>query len=223
MFDLIRKSFLRDAWDRGLDEEIGKAGAFHLKSIQDLAVYAQLQQMEALAIAEIGGDSSRLVRPLAEANRCLNIEKFEGSDGGPAKEIHIPGVKNVFAFLGEFSPQIAPASFEVVFSISVIEHVPFESLMAFFEDGMRVLQSGGLWLHAVDLCLEDTPDPNQQARFDTYRAWMSDRRLAPVGAVYEGPLKFSCDWPAIRTMSCTRGEGSRLPLLICVSGHSQFP
>jgi len=193
MFDFIRKPFLWEAWDNGLDRAIGKTGQFRLKSIQDIAVYAQLKDMREATIAEIGGGDSRLLATLAGSNTCVNVEKFEGAGAGPKKEIVIDGVRNVRAFLGEHSPLLEANQFDAVFSVSVVEHVPVDGLAAFFEDGLRVLKPGGLWLHAIDMYLEDVPSVAAIARYSTYRGWVKDPRMTPVGAINEGLPRFSCD------------------------------
>ena len=191
MFDFIRKPFLWEAWDNGLDKEIGKAGAFHLKTIQDLAVYSHLRGTTGKTIAETGGGASRLLEVLARKNCCFNVEKFEGADGGPGKEVRIPGVENIKVFLGEFSDQLRSEFFDILFSVSVVEHV--SNLKDFFEDGLRVLKPGGLWLHAIDIYVEDEPDEYQRSRFEAYRKWFDATALVPLGAIYRGPLKFTCD------------------------------
>lgn len=191
MFDFIRKPFLWDAWDKKLEAEIGKTGRFHLKSIQDLAIYAQLKGTKGKTIAEIGGGASRLLTKLAKDNRCFNVEKFQGADGGPDQEISINGVSNILVFLGENSPLLKNDHFDIVFSVSVVEHV--EDLAAFVEDGVRVLKPGGLWLHAIDIYIEDQPTDYWQDRFEKYRAWLKHPKLEPVGPVFEGPLSFTCD------------------------------
>lgn len=193
MFDFIRKPFLWGAWEKGLDRQIGKTGQFHLKSIQDLAVYAHLKDIRGAVIAEIGGGDSRLLTKLAAHNKCVNVEKFEGADGGPKKEIVIDRVRNIRAFLGEQSPLLEENYFDVVFSVSVVEHVPAAALTAFFEDGLRILKPGGLWLHAIDMYLEDEPAAPTVARYNAYRNWLSDPRLAPVGPINDQPPRFTCD------------------------------
>lgn len=193
MFDLIRKPFLWNAWDRNLEREIGKTGRFHLKSIQDLAVYDILRGSKGMAIAEAGGGDSRLLARLARENACFNIEKFQGADGGPPKEIKIENVTNILVFLGEHAPQIKNDFFDVVFSVSVVEHVPTPGLKDFLEDGLRVLKPGGLWLHAIDIYIEDEPSDYWRERYDAYRSWMNHPALAPVGEVSDAPLRFTCD------------------------------
>lgn len=61
------------------------------------------------------------------------------------------------------------------------------------DDGLRILKKDGIWLHAIDFYLIDDPAPAQVARFEAYRGWMRDKRLEPMGNVYEGPLQFTCD------------------------------
>lgn len=190
MFDFIRKQFIWGVWDSKMQNEIGATG-FHLKTAQDLGVYAQLRDMKGKTVAEIGGGNSRLLKRLSNNNTCFNIEKFEGADGGPAEEINVDGVKNIKVFLGEHSDEIKPDTFDAVFSISVVEHVPSPMLTSFFEDGMRILKPGGLWLHAIDMYIEDEPTPDRVERFERYRKWANDPRLQPVGAVYNDALKFS--------------------------------
>lgn len=191
MFDLIRKQSLWSAWDQGFHTEIGKPVQFHLKSIQDLIVYSYLREAKGLTIAEIGGGNSRLLKSLAKNNTCFNIEKFEGNAGGPTSELVFEGVKNIKVFLGEFSNQLSSEQFDVVFSISVVEHL--ENIDPFFEDGLRILKPGGLWLHAIDLYIEDVPSDYYIQRFNSYRFMAQDPRLAPIGPVFTGSLKFTCD------------------------------
>lgn len=193
MFDFIRKTPLWNAWDDGLDKQIGARKDFHLKSIQDIAVYNMLKDMSGQRIAEIGGGNSSLLAKLSKNNNCYNVEKFEGAGNGPKKEVVIKRVTNVSVFLGEQSETLKTDFFDVVFSISVVEHVPTPSLQAFLEDGVRILKPGGLWLHAIDMYVTDNPEPPREKLFGIYRDWLDHPQLEPVGPVYDGPLKFSCD------------------------------
>ncbi|ODA68670.1 hypothetical protein A7A08_00502 [Methyloligella halotolerans] len=193
MFDFIRKSYLWDAWDRGLNKAVSETEAFHLKSIQDLAVFDQLKDAEQKTIAEIGGGKSRILPVLAKKNTCFNVEKFEGVDGGPNREIRVRNVKNLHAFLGERTGLLPKQSFDILFSVSVVEHVPSPKLTDFLDEGVDALKDGGLWLHAIDLYLSDEPTPEARHRYDAYRAWLDHPDLEPVGAIYDGPVVFTCD------------------------------
>lgn len=193
MFDIIRKPFLWQAWDRKLQEEVGQRHTFHLKSIQDLVIYDHLRSLEGKKIAEIGGGNSRILAKLATRNDCYNIEKFEGQGGGPVSVIDLPGVTNIPVFLGEHSGKLEKDFFDVVFSISVIEHVPNKMLADFVREGISILKPGGLWLHAIDIYIEDQPSERMTEKFNIYRDWLALPGLDPVGRILEGPLKFTCD------------------------------
>lgn len=193
MLDFIRKSFLWNAWDQNLQNELPKLGGFHLKSIQDLAVYSHLKSMQGKTIGEIGGGNSRVLRTLSKNNTCYNIEKFAGKDGGPASEVIIPNVENILVFLGEFSPLIKDESFDCLFSVSVVEHVPSQNLEDFAKDGLRALKSGGLWIHAIDMYLKDEPEADTDARYQAYRNWFNLPGMKALGPIFDGPIEFRCD------------------------------
>ena len=194
MFDFIRKPTLWDTWDRKLDFTIGTKRQFSLKTIQDLAVYNVLQDVRDKWIAEIGGGHSRLLPRLAKTNRCFNIDKFEGLAGGPAMAKYIWRVKNIRAYLGDQDPALTDGMFDLLFSISVVEHVPTDRLAAFHADQLRILKPGGLFLHAIDLYLEDRPALHTVERFEHYRAWVTGTAgVEPIGPVFDGDCRFTCD------------------------------
>ncbi len=195
MFDFIRKPLLWQAWDEGLDREIGRLPEFQLKSMQDLAVYRHLRDLRDQTIAEIGAGHSRVLPALAKHNSCLAVEKFEGKGGGPTSEQGLPGVRTVSAYLGENSPKLPDAGIDVVFSISVVEHVGGQqALAAFHADQLRILKPGGMFLHAIDMYLADAPGRHHQRRFRIYRNWVaSTPNVEPAGEVYDGPCRFTAD------------------------------
>lgn len=168
------------------------ADAWH--QTQDLAVYMHLRQASGKHIAEIGAGHSRLLPTLAKANTCVAVEKFEGKGGGPTTVSPIPNVRTVSAYLGDNSPLLGTETFDVVFSISVVEHVPTDELAAFHEDQLRILKPGGMFIHAIELYLEDEPSAYHVQRFDAYRSWVtSSESVSPVGHLYRGPCRFTCD------------------------------
>ena len=194
MFNFVRKNRLFKALDRGLPKKLNAAAPFHMKTTQDCVVYDILGDPRDLDIAEIGGGDSRLLRAISRDNRCVNIEPFDGNDGGPAEAVKIPGVKNIRSLLGENSAEIEDESFDIVFSISVVEHIAIGKLAAFFDDGMRILRPGGLWLHAIDVYLGDEPVPFVTKRVDIYRQWAETPGITePVGKIYAGAAKFQSD------------------------------
>ncbi len=194
MFDFVRKDALFSALDRGLPKKLKAAAPFHMKTTQDCIVYGFLEDARNMDIAEIGGGDSRLLKAIAANNRCVNIEPFEGNDGGPTEAVRIAGVKNIPSLLGEHSAEIKDESFDVVFSISVVEHVSVAQLDSFFNDGVRILRRGGLWLHAIDVYLEDEPVRHNDVRHDIYKRWAAcPGKTEPVGEIFDGPAVFSAD------------------------------
>jgi hypothetical protein len=202
---IIARSMRRLAVSRGSRFPTGRFSSFTAQFLppqpgdawhqtQDLAVYLYLQHATGKRIAEIGAGHSRLLPKLAKANTCVAVEKFEGEGGGPTMSTSIPNVRTVSAYLGEHSPLLAAESFDIVFSVSVVEHVPWEELAAFHNDQLRVLKPGGMFIHAIDLYLEDEPATYQVQRFDAYRSWVTPSdNVKPVGHIYQGPCRFSCD------------------------------
>ena len=171
----------------GMRESYASASINNLKDIQDHYVISRLHSCEGLKILEIGGGDCRVLRSFSKANECWNAEKYEGLGLGPKRVITTPGVKNIFAYVGEFSGDLPSAFFDIVFSVSVVEHVVDEDLEAFFGDIARVLKPGGRTFHAIDMYVFD------QNRWDEGSASYSRRRLQKylsVPALSKNQLKF---------------------------------
>lgn len=62
-------------------------------------------------------------------------------------------VKYVNAFMGEFTKDLPDSYFDVVYSLSVLEHVDFPNMPDVFRDMDRILKPGGYLIHAVDLSI----------------------------------------------------------------------
>jgi len=74
-----------------------------------------------------------------------SIEKFERSLA-ERKNTHF-----VRGYLGGFSKELPDNSFDLVFSISVVEHVPPEQKSNFYKDMYRILKPGGYIAHSIDM------------------------------------------------------------------------
>lgn len=193
MYDFIRKAEYFDWWDRGLAEKTNRS----LKNIQDAWVLSELVDGRGLRLCEVGGGHSRVLRELAKHNACVNADKLEGAGNGPRSVPQIPGVETIPAYLGDFDPRLADASFDAVFSISVLEHVPDDRLADCFADMARILRPGGVMLHAIDLYIFD--EPRRMPRVDAYASCAANPELglswiAPPAIA--GPIAFRCDYAA---------------------------
>lgn len=185
MYDFIRKSDFFSWMTAGhfCDQKP------RLKSIQYAYILSLLDQKEGLRIAEIGGGNSRVLNVLKGSNECWNIDKFQGMGNGPIGLDHAPGIKTIEAYLGDFDRSIPTGYFDVVFSISVVEHV--SSLNSFFRDIERILKPGGTTFHAIDLYLGNEPVPTQYWRkyFDIVES--SCLHLTPISPLeVSDPIQF---------------------------------
>jgi SAM-dependent methyltransferase len=194
LFDFIRK---RDIWaliDDGVLDELSVLDHYELKTAQDVAVYALLRGSRNLRIAEVGGGNARILGRLAEDNRCWNIDRFEGVGVGPTTVATTPNVSVLEAYIGDFDPDVPSEFFDIVFSISVVEHVGTDRLDLFHQDLLRTLRPGGLFVHAIDMYLTDEPPADLVDRYDAYRSWLTEARsVEPYGEVREGIPAFTCD------------------------------
>lgn len=166
---------------------------WRLKSIQDAMAIGRLAEIEGRIVGEIGGGDSRVLPLLAERNTCFNIDPFDGSGSGPTKVAALPGVTTIRGAVG--TPLDWPdASFDVLFSISVVEHVPQQTITAFFDDCARLLRPGGTLLHLIDVYLDDAGPrrPHIVERITAYRAPF-ETWLEGSGPVIEvAAARFSC-------------------------------
>jgi SAM-dependent methyltransferase len=60
----------------------------------------------------------------------------------------------VRGLLGNFHSELIDNSFDLVFSISVVEHVPPEQKRDFYKDMLRILRPGGMIAHSIDIADE---------------------------------------------------------------------
>ena len=194
MFDFIRKPEIWGAMDAGLLSGISGKLSFQLKTMQDLAVYAQIKASSGLAIAEIGGGDSRVLPLLTAQNKCFNIEPFEGADNGPSAEVRFDGVENIRTRIGASGDTIDDAQFDLLFSISVVEHIEDDQFETFFDDCVRILKPGGKMIHAIDMYVAQDPSAFWRNRFAAYKRAVTQRKdVTPLGNVFDGPLEFTPD------------------------------
>jgi SAM-dependent methyltransferase len=187
MFDIIRKQEYFDLLGEGFADQKDHT----LKGIQDGWIWKQLADARGKKILEVGGGNSRIL-PRLKGNDLWNVEKFEGVGNGPTAPQNLDGVQIVPAFMGEFNPDLPQV--DILFSISVVEHIPFNLYASAFEDMARCLKPGGSMYHAVDLPLGDEPLGVAQQRIQLLLDAAKDNNLLWREPPAIGPdLSFSCN------------------------------
>jgi 2-polyprenyl-3-methyl-5-hydroxy-6-metoxy-1,4-benzoquinol methylase len=154
VFDVITKNEYFEWYDKNIADKKRHS----LKGLQDAYILSLLGKKMGLKIAEVGGGNSRVLAVLKKHNDCWNIDKFEGVGLGPQKIKKQRGIHIIRAFIGEFDASIPDNYFDVAFSISVVEHVPVDSLGEFFKDCYRSLKPSGEMVRAIDLYVSDVPE-----------------------------------------------------------------
>jgi ubiquinone/menaquinone biosynthesis C-methylase UbiE len=170
MYDIITKEEYFNWLDQGFVDDKNP----RLKNIQDAFILSQLSDYQGCRIAEVGGGQSRVLEKLSKKNECWNIDKLEGIGGGPSEYKTSSNIRLVRAYLGDFDSRIPNDYFDVVFSISVIEHVLDDQLHAVFCDMARILKYGGLCIHAIDAYIGDEKSHKNVSRVGSYPIISSD-------------------------------------------------
>ena len=129
-----------------------------LKIYQDTLLYHLIKSnfKPGARLLEIGGGDSRIIRWLKEDYDFWNLDKLEGAGNGLT---HLPdeaGFTLVRDYIGAFNHELPDASFDCVFSLSTLEHVPEDqaTLKSICEDIQRLLKPGGLSLHSIDILMK---------------------------------------------------------------------
>ena len=148
-------------WQYFEDLDLGLFGyrknmdAADLKTYQDLLVMRFIQDFvpPGSRILDVGGGNSRILRHFHETYECWNLDKLEGIGNGPKDLKSIP-YKLVRDYLGEFSTDLPENYFDLVFSISALEHVPendYKMHDRMIDDITRILKPGGYSFHLLDI------------------------------------------------------------------------
>ncbi len=194
MLDVISKEDYFSALDDSTVADFLKASPNDLKRVQDAYIFNLLKDVSGLRVIEVGGGNSRLLRSLSKLNELWNLDEFAGRDGGPGSVVAIEGIKTIVGRLGSNSKDLPENYFDVLFSISVIEHLPTEdSIVRFFRDGARVLKAGGLMHHAIDLYIQDDPFEYSSNRVEMYsKLATQDGLLFVEKPAIDRSIRFRC-------------------------------
>lgn len=186
MLRLIDKAEYWAAEDAGmLKHAIYDSGHFQIKNIQDAVLLARLHDVADKDVVEIGGGHSRVLGYFCKANRCTNVDPLEGLHGGPKGQKEKVPYRQVYAEIGNSKGVLPDQSFDLIFSISVVEHVTMPNLDAFFADLARILRPGGRMVHLIDTYLGIDPEINAEprARFRAYRRVFETGQFRPFDPV----------------------------------------
>lgn len=113
-------------------------------------------------VLEVGGAYSLLPKYLADR---FGVEAYIGDDFGASSgeplwarwgdpkqlPVRYPAVRYIFQPMGVGSVEYLDHSFDRIFTVSTLEHIPRNQLTAVFRDMHRCLRPGGMELHAIDV------------------------------------------------------------------------
>jgi hypothetical protein len=114
-------------------------------------------------LLEIGGGEPIVSGFLSELGYDVTlVDPYDGFGNGPTDYQRyveqFPHVKIVREYFRPGLPGLAPHSFDAIFSISVLEHIPPDSLPACFDAIADFLAPGGLSAHCFDFILQGDGD-----------------------------------------------------------------
>jgi len=162
-FVLLRSRFKEYAWD-AKDTHLltlkypgvifPEGQAWGLKQMGNLFCIDRIQRSGARKILEVGaGFNLYFDRRLGAEYEYWMIDEagFYEADVFAAAQKRRLHTRFVNGLLGEFSKDLSNEYFDVVFSVSVLEHLPLNRIDPACQDMFRLLKHGGYVVHSVDL------------------------------------------------------------------------
>jgi SAM-dependent methyltransferase len=110
-------------------------------------------------LLEIGGGEPIVSGFLAELGYDVTLaDPYDGFGNGPTEYqnyVHLfPHVKILREYFRPGIPEFATQSFDCIFSVSVLEHIPADSLSVCFDAVIALLKPGGASIHCFDFILQ---------------------------------------------------------------------
>jgi ubiquinone/menaquinone biosynthesis C-methylase UbiE len=140
----------------------------NLKLLQDLCMCNFIKQYipPGAKVLEIGGAYSRILTFFKDKIEGWNLDKFEGIGNGPTKKPHNQGYQIIPAYIGSFDRRLPDGYFDLIFSISVLEHINENDqvLKNIVDDIERLLKPGGYSAHCIDCRFPTNEAPNFDKR-----------------------------------------------------------
>lgn len=114
-------------------------------------------------LVEIGAGHPFVASILARLGYHVTIvDPYDGSGNGPREFEHFsascPEVRFIRSLFNAETPGLEPATFDAIYSISVLEHVPLDAVPGVCAGIRRFLRPRGRTIHAIDHVLEGTHD-----------------------------------------------------------------
>jgi hypothetical protein len=113
------------------------------------------------------------------------VDPYDGSGNGPrefeAFRRAYPGVEYVRETFTDALSALEPRSFDAIYSISVLEHVPIPEVRAVCAGMQRFIRPGGWHLHAIDHVLKGAGDLHHLERLFELADRMGFEKSALVG------------------------------------------
>lgn len=164
-----------------------------LKMYQDLLCYAFILDNfpKGARLLEVGGGDSRVLKALKHDYECWNVDKLEGLGNG-LTEVKPDGYRMVQAYLVDFSKELPDRYFDLVFSISALEHVEEveQNFICICNDMDRVMKPGAYSLHCFDVVAKpDSVWTNHLLPF-LYQRYETRNRFIPFDQMMQDPYLY---------------------------------
>ena len=122
-------------------------------------------------LLEIGGGLPLVAGMLTELDYQVTlVDAYEGMGNGPTEyETYVqqfPDVKLVKSYFGSDLSGYDESSFDCIYSISVLEHIPQQGIKEIYEGIRKFLKPGGLSIHCIDVVIQGN---GTQGHEDTLR------------------------------------------------------